>query len=283
VKTSILPSWINFDTANNFLTVEPKKQLDLGSYTFQAAFSLRIPSDIFKSFVDLDSEDLFAWLMSLNYVNPDYFLTANFRSFEKFLLPSHLRTYKSRIYEILKQFHVVTYTGFEIVQSLELEITSEIVEISTPSINNVKVEITLNENSGAQFLNRPYGSLLPVINQQKSRMILEGSLKEINSALESVVVDFSSDPEDMNLNASITVSDGLNPFVGQNLTDISKYFLPNEPPVLNKNIQKQMNVTDIYTGQYFMISLKEDTFKDEYSTNSLTFELETPKKYNCSS
>jgi len=286
-KTSLLPSWITFDEENNLLNVEPKKLNDLGSYTFQAALSLKIPESLFNNlFAEADKnslypEDLLAWLISLDYMNPDFFLTAHFRSFEKFLLPSQFKEYKLQIYNILKQFHVVTYTGFEIIPSLELERkNTEAIEVSTLSVNHVKVEIAIDETAGgstkAQFLNKPYGSLLPVINQQKSKITLEGSLKDINSALESIVVDLG-DKKSLNRNATVIINDGLNPIFTRNLTNILRYFKSNKRPILNKSLQEQFDKANIFhTGEYFTMSLKEDTFTDEYSMNRLSYELEMP-------
>ncbi|RZJ99422.1 MAG: hypothetical protein EOO43_26325, partial [Flavobacterium sp.] len=157
---------MSFDSQNNILTVEPKKQRDLGSYTFHAAFSLKIPMNVFdeleKKNSSISSEDLFAWLISLDYVDRRFYLTENFGSLETFFLPFQFRDYKEKIYEILKQFYKETFTGFEIVPSLDLKNNAnDKLEMSTLSSSSVKADIKLHPSLGSEalFLNKPYGSL----------------------------------------------------------------------------------------------------------------------------
>jgi len=280
MKKSLLPSWITFDYEENVLTIEPKKQRDLGNYFFHTTFSKKIPRNVFDDLA-LKSEDLFAWLISLDYVSNKFFLTKNFGTFDAFLLPSKYEDYKLQIYELLKQFHMETCTGFEITSSLELlSKDDDKLEIVTPNPGSVKVDIKLHHDAHSEvlFLNKPYASLLPLIRDGKSKISLEGTLKEINAALESIVVDFSGSKE--NCNATMTMFDGLNPVLTKEINNMSKYVKENQPPKLNKPIQEQVDRARAETGQYFSIYLKDDTFIDDYSNDTLTYEIETVDKKN---
>jgi len=269
LTTSALPSWITFDRESNILTVEPKKRRDLGIYTFHSAFSLKIPNN---SFDDLGtpedpvkSEDLLVWLISLDYIDSQLFLTANFGSIEHFLLPSVFSQYKVRIYEILRSFYRETCTLFEIAPSLELNDLT----VSTLNTGTVKAEIKLHPGTESQalFLSKSYGPVVPIITEKKSKFSIEGTIKEVNNVLQSVVVNFENATG--LADASITITDGLNPPVTKSLKNISRYFVPNIPPAPNKqagkSVQEQINSTGIYTGQYFTVTFDEDTFIDENS------------------
>jgi len=289
ITSSSLPSWMSFHRQNNLLTFEPKKQRDLGTYTFYSAFSFKIPRNIFDALLSgqsekedqITSDDLFAWLISLDYVDTKLFLTENFGSFQDFILPSKFEKYKPEIYEKLKQFYMETCTGFEIISSLKLN-DYDYLEISTPNSETVKVEIKLHakEDSEAFFLNKPYASLLPVIKDGKSQLSLEGTLTEIDAALDMIVVDFSG-PDSENIKtcpATLTISDGLNPSLTREIKNILNYFKQNNPPRPNKPIQGQIDHpnNNVYTGQYFAISLQEDTFIDDHWNASLSYEIAMP-------
>jgi len=283
--SSMLPTWMTFDDQNNILSIEPKKQRDLGMYTLLSTISQKIPLDAFDNLgtkeSPLDSEDLFAWLVSLDYVDKKFFLTEYFGSFDTFILPSQFRAYKKEIYNIMKEFHVETCTGFEIIPSLGLKDLNNRLEVSTLSPNEVKVDIKLNPETGSEalFLNKPYASLLPTIKDGKSKLSLEGTLKEINAAIETLVVDFSQDKSAQDCNATISMFDGLNPSLTMKIVNVSKYFKENKPPKLNQMVQSQINSIIIETGQYFSIYFKDATFIDEHSNTSLTYEIEGPTNH----
>jgi len=285
ISSSILPSWIVFDNQNNMLTLEPKKQRDLGIYTFLSIFSLKIPMNAFDGVLGEEknstfSEDLLAWLVSLDYIDNQLFLTGNFGSFESFLLPAQFNRYKKQIYEILKKFYVETCTLIEIAPSLELKDNGKSLMISTLSFNTLRVEIKLSSHlgevhqHGAQFLSRHYASLLPVITEEKTKLFLEGTLKEINAVFELLVVNFAAGSEGV-YNANITISDAFNPTLSVGLSDISRYFRVNKSPTLshnNKTVQDQIGSTNAWTGEYYIMTFDKETFRDEYSEN-LNYEI----------
>lgn len=275
ITTSLLPPWITFDKQSNLLTVDPKKQRDIGTYTFQSALSLKIPMSIIDELeARISSENLLAWLISLNYVDNELFLTEKFNSIETFILPLQFKDYKSEIYNILKQFYVETCTGFEIASSLELNSADKSLIVSTLNPSEVKVEIQLFTylETKAKFLSKPYGSLVPVINEDKSKLSLEGTMKEINEALESIIVNFE---KGFNCDAGFMIYDGLNPSIGKYLPDIAKYFKQNKPPSLNEEIQEQINSVKVETGEYFTIPIKKESFNDEYPVG-LRYEIGMP-------
>ena len=274
VTTSSLPSWISFDRESDSLTVEAKKQRDIGAYTFHSAFSLKIPRDAFKD-LDVSSRDLWAWLISLNYVDNELFLTANFGSEDNFFLPEKFENSTREIYAILKQFYFETCTGFEIASSLKFEVKKNALAVSTLSTNNLKVEIKLEPKSlsEAKFVSRSYGSLLPMLkDNNKTKIALEGTIKEIDTALNAIIVNFENGTL---CDASIVLNDGFNPQVLWELKNISRYFKANKHPYVNslaKTVQEQIDSADILTGTYFTFPFAEDTFGDEYAEH-LNYEI----------
>jgi len=286
---SALPSWIKFDNRRNLLTLEPQKQNDVGIYTLKSAISLKIPDNAFDN-LDVSSEDLLAWLISLDYIDNQLFLTESFASIESvyssssslglktFYLPAQFKLYKQQIYDILTTFSIKTCTGIAVVPSLEFKRDDHsFVEILSPSLENIKVEINLDiagddGKSQALFVQKSYPQLLSFIADKKTRLYLEGSLKNINTALQSIIVDFA-DSDITFYDANFTIQDGLNKPLTIPLKNISKLFIPNRPPALkNRTIQQQINMTDIYTGQRFTVDFEHDTFIDNF-TDTLTYEL----------
>jgi len=105
---------------------------------------------------------------------------------------------------------------------------------------------------------------------KKNRIHLEGNLKDINAALHSLVVNFA---EKESVDANITIQDGLNKPLTVSLPDTARLFIPNQPPQLKgQTVQRQINMTDIYTGQHFTLDLDPETFKDDH-IDTLTYEL----------
>jgi len=282
--TSPLPSWMTFDEDGHTLTLNPKKQSDMGVYTLHSAFSLKVPVDVFNGKLigtvekPIISEDLIAWLMSLDYLDSELFVTAKFKSLETFYLPAQFLEYKTQIYNILRSFCLQTCTMFDVVSSLELSENN--LAVSSLSTENIKAEIAVQPREGleAKFVNIPYGSLLPAIRDNKTKAILEGTINEINTALKSIVVNFENG---ISSDATVVIKDGLNPQVSMVLRNISRYFLANTPPRLNNHtdhetLQEQINHADIQTGKYFSYTLPKDIFEDDYA-ESLTYEMVTGK------
>jgi len=279
VRKELLPSWILFDSEGDVLTVDAKKQREIGIYTLHSAFSLKIPKDIFKD-LPVSSRDLWAWLISLNYVDNELFLTASFGPEETFFLPDQFEDSRVKIYSILKKYSVETSTRFEIVSSLKVEVEAEqknnAIQISTLSLESIKVEVQLDPKDGSEvkFVSCPYGSIVPVVkNINKTKISLEGSMREINTAMNSIVVNFENG---RSCDASIMINDGSNPRVLVGLTNISRYFKANAPPKLNQNadktVQEQLDSADIQTGKYFTFTLAGDIFEVE-NAESLRYEL----------
>lgn len=284
ISEPLLPSWIEFDNRNNLLTLAPEKQNNLGTYTLQSFVSLKISDDAFNS-LGVSSEDLIAWLVSLDYINNQLFLTESFASIESqysstgslkaFYLPAQFIPIKDKIYDILKNFYFKTYTGIEVLSSLELQ--NDLV-ISTPSSDNIKVDINLRSppESNTLFLHKSYAPLSSVVieNKPKPRLHFEGNLKDINAALQSVVVNFAAE-NSTNCDATFTIQDGLNRPLTVPLTNVANLFIKNQPPSLNETtltVQQQINTIDIYTGQQFTLDFDAYTFTDNHS-DSLTYEL----------
>jgi len=280
ITESPLPSWIEFDYQNNFLTVQPQDRNDIGFYTLQSAISFKIPDNAFDP-LGISSEELIVWLIALNYIDNQLFLTPNFASIQDlkaFYLPPSFNSSKQQIYDTLKTYYIKTSTVFEIASSLQLKNSDNNLTISTPNSENIKVDIELSspQESQALFLHKSYAPLAPVTieNFPIPRLHFEGNLKDINAAIKSIVVDFAA-ANSTNCGANFTIQDGLNKPLTVSLTDAASLFLPNHPPELNNKtltVQQQINAIDVFTGQQFMIDLDKDTFKDNYS-EALTYQL----------
>ena len=275
VKTSPLPSWMMFDRESNTLTMESKKQSEIGAYTLHSVFSLKIPREALQDLgTSVPLDDIWAWLISLDYVDPKMYLTENLGEIDTFFLPSSLNGYRKKIYEILQKYRVETCTSFEVVSSLELN-NKSLPSISSLSTSPIKVEIKLEPKNGvdAKFVNRPYGSLIPVMKENKTKISLEGAVKEINTAISSIVVNFENGTS---CSASMTIMDDLNPPVSRGLTNISRYFKSNAPPSINNHVdkttQEQIDDAEIQTGKYFTFTFSGDIFEDEY-LESLKYEV----------
>jgi len=272
---SSLPYWTNFDKENLLLNIEPKSEGDLGTYTLCTAFSTKMSIESFSQIeflsADTDPRELVIMLIGLGYIDNQLFLTPSFGSLEDFLLPKQYASLKEDIHNVLVQFYVETCTRFDINPSLELGYENDRIYVKTPSMSNIKVEIDL-DGDDANFVALKDTHVQPVIFD--NRLTMEGSRKDINQALKKIVIDFENDDEKKIHDGTITINDRLNPSVVEKITDVKKYFLQNKEPYMNpaKTVQSQIDANQMYTGQYFTITLDEKTFLD-FNNQSLTYEL----------
>ena len=266
------PYWMSFDRDNKVLTVEPKKQMHLGTYTLYSAFSTKIPQNAaFSSIKDTDfkQEDLITTLISLGYIDNQMFLTSSFGTYEDFIVTSQYLPYKQRIFEILQQYYFETFTTFDIFPSLDVTFADKI-SISTLSYNNIRVDIKLlDDTNSVKFVNKQYSSIKPIITNNKEQIILEGSKKDINNALQSLVINQETATA---CDATITVWDSLNPSITNTLTNVSRFFKINGSPVMKNPIQGQIDAENVYTGAFFTLNLANGTFIDDF-TSDLNYRL----------
>jgi len=202
-------------------------------------------------------------LISLGYIDSQLFLTANFGAYKDFLLTSQFSTYKSQIYSFLKQHLIETCTTLEVAASLNV-VATERLFISTPSYNAIKVDIILKGDAKPKFLHRTYGSVEPTILDDKSRIILEGPLRDVDQALQRLVVDLENAAS---CDGTIIVNDNLNPVITRSIANLCSYFRINMVPYMSLNeelhLQTQIDHLNIQTGQYFEIAIHNETFVDE--------------------
>ena len=270
-RESSLPYWMNFDKENQILTLEPKKQEHLGTYTLKTAFSKVVTPDSFKSIhlaqnKSATDTDLFLMMISLGYIDHRTFLTPTLKGLREFLLttPQNLDK-KVEIYQILKAHYFETFTMFDILPSLDVSYSDKIM-VETLSENQIRVEITL---TGGKFINKQYASIKPVITNFGSQIILEGPQKDINNALELLVVNLENHQE---CQGDILINDHLNPVATKPFINISKLFKINEKPQVKIPIQSQIDSYNVETGTYFTINFQNGTFEDPWN-NDLSFEL----------
>jgi len=282
VVMKVAPSWMNFDLKTQTLSIEARRKNDIGGYQVYFGFSTQIEMDAFSVINGtLKSEDLVAALVALGYLNNQRFLTEDFGELKDFILPSEYSGIKEKIYGILKKYSFGTFNEIQIIESLNVSY-SEKFKISTTSGANVKVEISLIGQE-AQFLSQRYGSLIPLITGSKSRLIIEGSLKDVNLALQEIVINLPKSID--SCDGEIVIDDKLNPVRIESVKNISKYFNHNAPPGLNKDfsltIQNQVEKELVWTGLHFQIKLNPLTFFDKYTdVEKLNYQLVFVKDSN---
>ena len=283
---STLPYWLNFDKDHSLLTIEPQSENTIGTYTFCAAFSSKISGTVFVEHGlfenKTDSVNLIMLLVSLGYVDNRYFLTPSLTTVEDFMLPDeYTQDTKEDIFDILKEYYFETCTKFDLEPSLHVSVSHESknkkILITTPNANQIKLDIKLGlddeENVvGGQFLLQSYKNFQPKVSEKSSRLILEGSLRDIGLALQKLVVNLENDTQPCD--GKITVTDYLNPQVTRNITNISEYFKLNGAPKENDTnpLQSQINAGTFATGQSFTMLLDGTTFYDPNS-ETLNYEL----------
>ena len=267
-----LPYWMNFDKNSQILTLEPKKQEHLGTYTLKTAFSMRFPRDGFKSIQlarnrSATEDDLLMMMISLGFIDQKLFLTPPLDDLHDFIVATPVSLpFQEEIYKTLKQYYFETFTSFDILPSLDV-IVSNRVMVETLSENQIRVEITL---TGGKFINKQYASIKPVITNLGSQIILEGPKKDINKALELLVINLES--QTGQCEGTVTISDRLNPVFTESFTNASKLFKVNQSPKLEIPIQGQIDSYNVETGTYFTINFQNGTFVDPWN-NDLSFEL----------
>jgi len=268
------PSWMNFDLKTQTLSVEARRQNDIGSYKIYFAFSTQIEMDAFSVINGtLKSEDLVATLVALGYLNNQRFLTEDFGELKDFILPSEYSGIKEEIYGILKRHLFGTFNEISVIESLVMS-EKQRLKISTRSLANLKVQISLDGE--AQFLSRHYGSLVPMISRDKSQLVLEGSLRDLNAALREIVINLPQ--KVISCDGEIIIDDKLNPVMMVDVKNISRLLNRNKPPGLNDQwnitIQDQIDKESLKTGQYFQIKLSQKTFSDRYTqVEDLNYQL----------
>jgi len=278
------PSWMSVDLKSQTLTMEARRKSDIGIYRVFFGFSTQIPVFAFPSNGRSRPADIIATLLAQGYIDSQRFLTESFGEYEDFIMPViYDSKSKQDIYDILKQFSFETFNEIRVMNSLSVGWGDEKFEISTVSQANVKVEISLaGGGEEAQFLYRYYGALMPIITNNKSRLMMEGSLKDINLALREVVINLNSVS---GCDGEIIVDDKLNPIEDKFVSKISRYFEHNKRPGPNKDfaktIQIQVDEEPVYTGQHFQIKLNQKAFSDDYTeVENLHYQLLYVKNNN---
>jgi len=283
VITFSLPDWIKFNQDTFLLTVEAKSKKDLGVYTICSAISNQVSKFALDNIGPVNDtfkvSKILTTLVSLGYMDRQFYLTTEFGTREDFFLPEEFGVYKGEIYDILSKYYIEACTKIGIEPSLDVSIVRPVnrIWIDTTSTEALKIDITLlvdKDNSNAQFLNKAYGPLIPEVRDQKSRIVLEGSLSEIHAALQHVIINAQNGTS---YDGLVSVSDGLNyPIVNRRIGNISECFLKNSPPFENPNasktFQEQLERVSVATGQYFTIMWDENTFQDQFA-ESLHYEV----------
>jgi len=278
---SSLPDWISFDKDNSMITIDPRSERDLGTYTIYSAFSKKIPLNAFDGLTfseeGVTTEDLITTLIALGYLDTELFLTSSFISFQNFFLTSGFASVKKDVFEILKNYYIEVCTTFDVLPSLSIGYSKKIAIVS-PSTNPIRVDFRFDHNredvACGHFLAKTYASLQPIIIDKKSELVFEGSIKEVNLALQKVVANLEN--EGAHCGGSLIINDNLNPVITDYVGNLSSYFDQNNPPKMNSNedlnVKNQVSKMPIFTGEYFSLTFNKKTFTDD-NTESLTYHM----------
>ena len=89
--------------------------------------------------------------------------------------------------------------------------------------------------------------------ENKTKISLEGTIKEINTALDFMVINFENGTS---CDANILIIDGLIPPISTKFKNFASYAQTNKPPMVKKKVdktmQEQIDGADIQTGKYFI-------------------------------
>jgi len=279
ITYSSLPNWMYFDRDYNLLTIEPKQSNHIGAYNIYAVVSFALPINAFEGLDsiggEVNSRDLIANLIGLGYLDNERFLTLSYNPNEDLLLPSKYHDQRKEISQILSQTCFSTVTRVQVVPSLKIQTHPKKISVQTLHPNSVNVVLKLeNSPNGAQaqFVTKTYSAVQSTISAKNSLLIMEGSLSDINNALQNIVIDFSQ--IESSYQGSMTVSDGMNPLTTLDIQDFKTYFKVNEEPKMDMNLQDQINRVPIFTGEYFIIEFDPETFSDS-NDGELKYSLTT--------
>jgi len=270
ISIRTIPTWMSFDKENALLILEPKIQAHIGAYNLFSVVSTFIPEDSFKGLPDITSDeksyDLFITLIQLGYIDNEGFLTSSFDPSQKLKLTPEYLKIEEDIRKNLEKHYIETITRIEVKSSLVISL-GDVISIDTLSTHSVNVAIRLKhdptQEPEIQFVEKSYSSLLPAISDQKTRIVMEGPLEDVNHVLKELLINQKE--ETQTCDGLITISDGLNPSRILNITDITKYLTKNQKPKMdpNRDVQTQINGYAFFTGEPFTIELSKGTFTCE--------------------
>ena len=283
---SELPSWMQFDQDFNTLELTPNSKKQIKEYKIYLMASLPL-------FTCINNQSIHDALVKARYVSLDGYLTSNFipHSFLGYLDAPYLQISQD-IYQMLKGCYIEMLVPMTVGSSLELqkiEDQPKHIRISTFSQYVIRVTATLfadqdleasqddgkaEQNSPCRFLRDIDSVLTPILDESNSTMTLQGSLFDINNALQQIIIDKG---EAKTCNAQFVIDDGLNPVTNETVPDVSAYFQINVFPTVNVDVdrfRKEIYDVPLYTNSHFTIILNDSVFTGHHLKYTLQTQSE---------
>ena len=239
-----LPNWIILDKANQMLYFTPVSQQLLGLHRIYAVISTKILQEELNKLNISDATDLMPTLISSGYLDNQGYITSNFDLLQPLILPSkYSKDDESVVHGLLRSHYIQTVIPVSIKSSLNIQMDSKPLVISTSSGSPLSVVLKLEDSSNDTSVSSQNCKFLKDVDlmvastiQDKS-ITLEGQLLDINGALQQIIVNLDNDTQ--KCPGSIIVNDGLNPIQSKLCPNLSAYIATNQPPGLNPNISLQ--------------------------------------------
>ena len=277
----VLPNWMSFDKENALLTIDLTSRVEITNYEIRSTVSTQIVSNDFlaikeANYTQSDVENLQAYLIGQGYLDSEKYLTSSFDGNIPLVLDYRYSKFEARIREKLKSHLIEMLTTISVESSLILELVKPL-QIITDSQNPISVTIKLIPKQ-AKFVTQKFPDVKDHLDDHKASLTLEGTLANVNEALELVLINVEKDGQ--SCEGNVIISDGLNPELIKRFDSVTNYFKINGQPKMQEehSVQSQIdNSLVIIAGQYFNIDLNESTFIDPNGL-PLTYSLEVNGK-----
>ena len=268
------PAWLDFNLQTGDFTASPTSKNDIGFYQIYAAISTPISESDFSSLTN-ETSDLILNLITYGYIDYDLYITSNFDPAQtlKFITSSFV-SIEQPIRQVLTKHYFEMLTSVSVQSSLQLQLNSTHIQISSLSPFSVQLIITLSATQTTppettlaptprcRFMKDANFLLKPSFDLTNTTMTIEGPLSVINDILQVLTIDLNNTAS---CDGTVTIDDHLNPIqLNISVPDISNYFMLN-PPLgenleLHYKMQNEADANTIYTGSYLLIEFNETRF-----------------------
>mmetsp|Transcript_25794 Transcript_25794/g.39649 ORF Transcript_25794/g.39649 Transcript_25794/m.39649 type:complete len:144 (-) Transcript_25794:1606-2037(-) len=133
-----------------------------------------------------------------------------------------------RVKHILQQYTLEFVGEFEVHTSLSADISKGNLRVITKSTNLLRASIVLDKNDDDSFCARFIDDNVGEISENKTKLVLESNLLDLNDAFLKVRVN--QEEEDANCSGTIIVDDQLNPLLYEPFESIKEFTIQNQAP-----------------------------------------------------
>ena len=218
-----LPNWISFDKERSILKIEPTLASVNKTYKISVTVSTQTQSSAFIGLNSIptlnEAEDLMLSLVHSGYIDTQGYISADFNLNQQLKIESKYKALDKDIRAILSQNYIEALAEFSVSASLSLLSNTKPFQISTLYKDNIHAVIQLDQ---AYFLTKTFFNIRSTITNNRSLLILEGTLDNINEALKEIFIDLDGLTS---CSGSVNITDGMNPQLSQPIANISDYFI----------------------------------------------------------